>query len=129
MHSFPRRFQVLLISLFPDAHAAVLQSFRNSGASVRIASTPGGAIARLRSCPDLVLVDLALGAGLTPAVVAAINAGRGPAVVVALHDGSIEAFSADASDLSVDGFCRASDLVPHARFASGAAFAANHALH
>ena len=129
MRRLPRRFQVLLITLFPDAHVAVLESFRNSGASVRIASTPGGALARLRREPDLVLVDLALGAGLTPAVVAAINAGRGPSVVVALHDGAIEAFSADASDLSVDGFCRASDLVPHARFATGAVFAANHALH
>jgi CheY-like chemotaxis protein len=128
MRRLPPRFQVLLITLFPDAHASVLESFRNSGASVRIASTPGGALARLRRGPDLVLVDLALGAGLTPAVVAAINAGRGPSVVVALHDGAIED-SADATDLSVDGFCRASDLVPHARFATGAVFAANHALH
>ncbi len=124
-----RRFQVLLVTRFPDAHGAVLESFRNSGASVRIADTPSCALARLRSAPDLILVDLALGAGLTPAVVAAINAGRGPAVVVALHDGAIETFSQDASELSVDGVCRASDLVPHARFAAGAAFAASHALH
>lgn len=124
-----RRYQVLLISLFPEAHAAVLESFRNTGASVRIASTPSSALARLRRSPDLVLVDLALGAGLTPPVVSAINAGRGPSVVVALHDGAIESFTADASELSVDGFCRASDLVSHAGFAAGAAFAANHAAH
>ena len=122
-------YHVLLISLFPEAHAAVLTSFRNTGARVRIASTPGRALARLRGGPDLVLVDLALGAGLTPAVVAAINAGRPATAVVALHDGPIERYLADAAELSVDGFCRASDLELPPGMSPGGPYLAPSLLH
>jgi DNA-binding response OmpR family regulator len=121
----PSRFHVLLISLVPHAHDAVLDSFRRTGAQVSIASRPEDALVRLRRAPELVLVDLAFGAGLTPPLVAALNAGRGPSVVVALHNGTLENTCDDATHLSVDGFCRPDDLIPHARFATGAVFPAH----
>src|SRR5262249_18895362 len=105
-------FRVLLISLSPHAHSALLRSFERTGAVVLTASDPGRAVTLLRWSPELVLVDLALGAGLTPSLVAALNAGRARSSVLALHEGRLEDGQDDANELSVDGFCRAADLIP-----------------
>jgi len=122
-------FRVLLISLAPHAHTALVRSFERTGAVVLTASDPARAATLLRWSPELVLVDLALGAGLTPALVAALNAGRSRSSVVALHEGRLEDGKDDAANLSVDGFCRAADLIPVGRQTPGTAIAQNQSVH
>lgn len=123
------RLAVLLVSVEPDAHAAVLESFRQMGARVDVARSAQSVLTRLRHRPDLVLVDLAFGAALTSAVVSALNTGRGPWVVVALHHGALEHAGAVAAELEVDGFCRPSDLAAAFEDAPSAAFATSALAH
>ena len=125
----PTRSFVLLLSRAPSQHMEVIRSFRRSGATVSTAMRPERALALLRRVPSLVLVDLAHGARLTPALIRALNSGRRRPVVLALHDGSLEHVEAGATSLSVDGFCRANELAAHARIATGAAFPAAGAVH
>jgi len=122
-------FRVLLISVVPHAHTRLVRSFERTGAVVLTASDAGRAATLLRWSPELVLVDLALGAGLTPSLVAALNAGRARSSVLALHEGRLEDGQDDAAELSVDGFCRAADLIPFGRHASGATVTQNHSVH
>jgi DNA-binding response OmpR family regulator len=121
--------RVLLISLAPEVHSGVVESFRRNGAQVSVATHPKSALSWLRHQPELVLVDLAQGASLTRDVVSALNAGRGPWVVVALHDGSIDNALGEAANLQVDGYCRPADLILHGRSAPGAVFAASPLAH
>ena len=120
---------VLLLSRAPDQHLDVVRSFRRQGASVRVATRPGQALALLRREPALVLVDLAFGARLSPALVRTLNSEARRPLVLALHDGSLENVDDEATALSVDGFCRARELAVHARNATGAAFPAAGAVH
>jgi DNA-binding response OmpR family regulator len=122
-------FRVLLISLAPHAHTALVRSFERTGAVVLTASDPARAVTLLRWSPELVLVDLALGAGLTPGLVAALNEGRSRSSVVALHEGRLEDGKDDAANLSVDGFCRAADLIAVGRHNAGPTFTQNHSVH
>ena len=122
-------FRVLLISLVPQAHTALVRSFERIGAVVLTASDPSRAVTLMRWSPELVLVDLALGAGLTPALVAALNAGRARSSVLALHEGRLEDGADDAADLSVDGFCRAADLIPYGHPSSSSPGLPNHSVH
>jgi DNA-binding response OmpR family regulator len=122
-------FRVLLISLAPHAHTSLVRAFERTGAVVLTASDPARAVTLLRWSPELVLVDLALGAGLTPTLVAALNAGRSRSSVLALHEGRLEDGKDDAAELSVDGFCRAADLIPYGGSASSAPALSTHSIH
>ena len=124
-------FRVLLISLAPHAHAELIRSYEMTGANVLIASDPARAVSLLRWSPEVVLVDLALGAGLTPPLVAALNSGRGRSFVVVLHEGRLEDGGDDAANLSADAFCRATDLIlPNgAQIHSGAAAHSHTTVH
>jgi len=123
------RYRVLLLSRAPEAHVAVVDSFRRAGAEVVVASEPSRALALLRRRPELALVDLAHRGCLNTAVVRALNQERGSTLVVALHEGRLEDMAEDAHHLSVHGFCRSSDLIhlPHA--ATGAALPASPVVH
>ncbi|HTO91986.1 MAG TPA: hypothetical protein VMJ70_12715 [Candidatus Sulfotelmatobacter sp.] len=123
-------FRVLLISLAPRAHAQLIRSYERTGAVVLTASDPARAVSLLRWSPEVVLVDLALGAGLTPPLVAALNSGRGRSFMVVLHGGRLEDGADEADNLSPDGFCRATDLIlPHGRLIQGGAGAHPHTVH
>lgn len=125
----PPRFRVALFSQSPRAHHAVIESFRRTGASVQIASTSSQALEVLRRAPELVLVDLAHGACLTPEVIRVLNRKQGSTLVVALHEGTLEHVLDDARHLSVHGFCRSRDLVEQPHLVTGAALPASHAVH
>lgn len=102
---------VLLISRAPQMHRETLRSFRRQGNHVAAARRASHALALLRHRPELVLVDLALGACLTPSLVRALNR-RGSSLVVALHDGRLEGLDGASSHLAVHGFCHVGDLGP-----------------
>ncbi len=87
---------------------------RVEGVAVRV---PRPAIPRrLRlGNPDLILVDLVHGPGLSLEMIAALNRRRGRAKVVALHEGSLEAGFRSAPGLAMDGFCRLGDCLPAIR--------------
>lgn len=104
---------VLLISRAPEMHRDAIQSFRRQGNQVASARRASHALALLRHRPELVLVDLALGASLTPTLVRALNK-RGSTLVVALHDGRLERLDGPSSHLSVHGFCHVGDFGPGA---------------
>lgn len=103
-------FHVLLISRAPQVHREAIRSFRRQGNQVAAASRASHALALLRHRPELVLVDLAMGASLTPSLVRALNE-RG-SLVVALHDGRLEGLDGPSSNLAVHGFCHVGDLTP-----------------
>ena len=122
-------FRVLLMSRAPRENLGVIQSFRRNGARVRVASSAARALALLAFRPELVLVDLARGASLSPAVVEALNGANKATLVVAIHDGGLERANEHASHLAVDGYCRVDDLQSQLRFAAGAALPASAAIH
>jgi hypothetical protein len=99
---------VLLLSARPEAHRILMDSLCHRGVDVRVPRRPDRALPLLRDEPSLVLVDLVYGAALTPSLVALLNRRHGGTHVVALHRGNWgrEPLSAE---LSVDGFCPASD--------------------
>ena len=107
-------FHVLLISRAPEMHRDAMRSLRRQGNRVAAARRASHALALLRHRPELVLVDLALGASLTPSLVRALNRKRGSSLVVALHDGRLEALEGPSSHLAVHGFCHVGDLAPGA---------------
>lgn len=100
--------EVMLLSVQPDAHRLMVRTLRRRGVRVRIPAFegplrgPGGD-------PDVILVDLVHGAGLTRDRVAALNRRRGHSIVVALHAGSLEPAPDVTADLAVEGFCRSAD--------------------
>ena len=100
--------EVLLLSAYPDAHELMVRSLRRRGVRVRISSA-GAPLRVLRERPDVILVDLVHGTGLTRDMVATLNRRRGQAIVVALHEGSLEPVPGVASELVVEGFCRCTD--------------------
>lgn len=123
------RFHVLLISRVPEEHREVVRSFRRSGADVLVAARPARALSLLHLRPELVLVDLAHGCALSPALVRELNRQNDARLVVALHDGCLETAAADATELSVHGYCRAGDLAAGNLAATGAAFPASLTVH
>ena len=106
-------FHVLLISRAPEVHREAMRSFRRQGNHVAAARRASHALALLRHRPELVLVDLAMGASLTPSLVRALNK-RGSSIVVALHDGRLEDLDGASTHLAVHGFCHVGDLGPGA---------------
>ena len=106
-----RSAEVVLLSVFPQAHAALVQALRAHGVVVRI-PRPHEMPRALGSSPDVVLVDLVYGTGLTRAMVAQLNRRRGHAMVVALHEGWLEPPGSEIAGLAVEGFCRSADWRP-----------------
>jgi len=100
--------EVVLLSALPDAHEAMVRTLRLRGVTVRVPRS-GAPLRALGRHPDVILVDLVHGAGLTREVVAALNRRRGQAIVVALHEGSLGPGRDETADLAVEGFCRCAD--------------------
>ena len=100
--------EVVLLSAFPDAHEAIVRTLRHRGVTVRVprSGAPPRALGRR---PDVILVDLVHGAGLTREMVSALNRRRGQAIVVALHEGSLGPALDETSELVVEGFCHCAD--------------------
>ena len=122
------RFNVLLISRAPEMHEDVIRSLHRRGDRVATARRASDALALLRRRPEVVLVDLVMGACLTTPLVRALNrAGRSS--VFALHGGSLEAIEETALGLSVQGFCRPGDLEFGALPSSGATTSASPTVH
>ncbi|MGH7740772.1 MAG: hypothetical protein ACRENS_01985 [Candidatus Eiseniibacteriota bacterium] len=107
-----RRSGVLLVSVFPQAHAMLLQALRSRGISVAIARSGRLALRKLRLNPVVVLVDLVYGPALDPESIAQLNAVRSSATVLGLHDGDLGKFADELDELVMDGFFRASDWFP-----------------
>src|SRR6516164_3808304 len=103
--------EVVLLSAFPQAHAALVQALRSRGVVMRV-PLPHEMPRALGSSPDVVLVDLVHGTGLTPAMVSRLNRRRGRAMVVALHEGWLEPPGGEVAGLAVEGFCRSADWRP-----------------
>jgi hypothetical protein len=106
---------VVLLSARPEAHAILVDSLCQRGVTIRVARPPVRALRWLAAGPDLVLVDLVHGTGLSPRMVTLLNSVRGHTRVLALHLGDLgnDPF---VDGLTVDGFCRAdaSDLIAEA---------------
>jgi hypothetical protein len=102
---------VVLLSAFPEAHAALVQALRSRGVLVLV-PRPHEMPRALRGSPDVVLVDLVHGTGLTHAMVSRLNRRRGHAMVVALHEGWLEPRGSEIAGLAVEGFCRSADWRP-----------------
>lgn len=100
--------EVVLLSALPDAHEAIVRTLRRRGVRVRLPRS-GTPLRVLGRNPDVILVDLVHGAGLTREMVAALNRRRGQAIVVALHEGSFGPAMDEISGLAVEGFCRYGD--------------------
>ncbi len=107
----PRHGEVVLLSAAPEAHAAMVRTLRRRGVTVRIPGA-GAPLRPLRGGPDLILVDLVHGTGLTREMVEALNRRRGKTMVVALHEGCLEQGRREAADLVVEGFCHSGDWRP-----------------
>ncbi len=123
------RFRVLLMSRAPRVHLEVVHSLRRADAEVRIATGPARALALLRHAPELVLVDLAHGAGLNTTVVRMLNRPRGATLVLAMHEGNLEHAEPAVSQLCVDGYCRPSDLIGRMALAGSAVLPQSPLLH
>ena len=102
----PSTRDALLLSASPGECVPHLGVLRGQGTTVHVASRPDRALKLLRSRPNLVLVDLVHGPGLSPSVVRALNREPRAARVVALHNGRIDAYLDQVEHLRVDGFCR-----------------------
>ena len=100
--------EVVLLSALPDAHEAIVRTLRHRGVTVRVPRS-GAPLHALGRQPDVILVDLVHGAGLTREMVAALNRRRGQAIVVALHEGSLGPALEETSELVVEGFCHYAD--------------------
>ena len=114
------RGEVLLLSARPEAHDEMVRAFRGCGITVRT-PRPWRARRAFAGHPDVILVDLVHGAGLTREMVAALNRRRGRAMIVALHEGALGPRPGEASDLVVEGFCRCTDWRPLLRALAGPA--------
>ena len=106
-----RSAEVVLLSVFPEAHAALVQALRSRGVLVRV-PLPDEMTRALAGSPDVVLVDLVHGTGLTRGLVSRLNRRRGHAMVVALHEGGLEPRGNEIAGLAVEGFCRSADWRP-----------------
>lgn len=103
--------EIVLLSTHPLAHDDMVRALRHHGVTVRVPRA--AALDRiLDRGPDLILVDLVHGAGLTREAIAALNRRRGRSMVVALHEGLLDPPAAEAADLMVEGFCRSADWLP-----------------
>ena len=98
----------MLLSALPGAHEGMVRSLRSRGIPVRVPRA-GAPLRAWRRRPDVILVDLVHGAGLTRSLVTALNRRRGRALVVALHEGSLEPGRGAAADLVIEGFCRSAE--------------------
>ena len=96
---------VVLLTERPQAHEALIEALRRHGVSIRVARALDRTKRILDWGPELILVDLVHGAGLTHDSVALLNQRRGP-MMVALHSGAVEHDLAAAAELTVEGFCR-----------------------
>ena len=105
------RGEILLLSVLPEAHREMVHALRLNGITVR-APHPRVPRRAFGGHPDVILVDLVHGAGLTREMVAALNRRRGRAMVVALHEGVLRPRPDEASELVVEGFCRSTDWRP-----------------
>jgi len=105
------RGEILLLSAWPEAHREMVNALRLNGITVR-APHPRAQRHAFGGHPDVILVDLVHGAGLTRELVAALNHRRGRAMVVALHEGVLGRRPDEASELVVEGFCRSRDWRP-----------------
>ena len=112
------RGEILLLSVLPEAHREMVHAMRSSGITVRAPHhrAPRRAFG---GRPDLILVDLVHGTGLTREMVAALNRRSGRAMVVALHEGVLEARRDEVSELVVEGYCRCTDWRPLLRAFAG----------
>jgi DNA-binding NarL/FixJ family response regulator len=106
MRPSPAAREILFLSAFPGECSRHLGLLRGRGTTVQVASDPGRALELLRRRPDLVLVDLIHGPGLSPSVVRELNREPRAARVVALHNGCIDTYIDQVEHLTVDGFCR-----------------------
>ena len=97
---------VLLLSAFPAKCAGHLGMLRGQGMNVRVASHPDRALELIRIGPDMVLVDLVHGPGMSREVTMELNREPRAVRVVALHDGRIDTYLDQIGGLAVDGFCR-----------------------
>ena len=100
-----------MLSTRPEAHREMVDAFRLRGIIVR-APHPRALRSAFGDHPDVILVDLVHGTGLTRELVAALNQRRGRAMVVALPVGVLEPRPDEASELVVEGFCRCTDWRP-----------------
>lgn len=103
--------EVLLLSAFPEAHVGLVGALRSHGVVVRV-PRPHQMPRALAGSPDVVLVDLVHGAGLTRTMVSRLNRRRSHAMVVGLHEGWLEPRGPEIADLAVEGFCRSADWRP-----------------
>lgn len=99
---------ILLLSARPEAHREMVHACRLNGIRVH-APHPQAPRLAFGGHPEVILVDLVHGAGLTREMVAALNRRRGRAMVVALHEGVLRPRPDEASELVVEGFCRCSE--------------------
>jgi hypothetical protein len=104
------RGEILLLSVLPEAHRELVHALRVHGITVRAPHSRAPRRA-FGGRPDVILVDLVHGTGLTREMVAALNRRRGRAMVVALHEGVLGPRPDEAS-LVVEGFCRSTDWRP-----------------
>jgi len=96
---------VVLLTQRPQAHGAMIEALRRNGIHVRVPRMLDQPERILDWGPELILVDLVHGAGLTREAVARLNDRRGP-MMVALHSGTLERDLDVAADLTVEGYCR-----------------------
>jgi ActR/RegA family two-component response regulator len=123
------RSQVLLLSRLPEMRREFIRSFQLQGSEVFVARRASQALGLLRNRPEMVIVDLALGANLTPALVRALNRESSSTRVVVLHDGNLEIADELACHLYVQGFCRAGDVELGAWPQSRGTVPPSHAIH
>jgi hypothetical protein len=105
------RGEILLLSVLPEAHREMVHAMRSNGITVRAPHQRASRRA-FGGRPDLILVDLVHGTGLTREMVAALNRRSGRAMVVALHEGMLGSQRDEASELVVEGYCRCTDWRP-----------------
>ena len=96
---------VVLLTERPQAHAAMIDTLRSNGVSIRVPHALERPGSILDWGPELILVDLEHGAGLTREGARQLNERRG-SMMVALHSGTVEHELDAAADLRVEGFCR-----------------------
>ena len=120
--------EILLLSARPEAHDEMVNAFRRRGITVH---APHPCLPRraIGGHPDVILVDLVHGAGLSREMVMALNQRRGRAMIVALHEGALGPRPGEAADLVVEGFCRCTDWRPLLRALAGPAGAGASRLH
>jgi hypothetical protein len=96
---------VVLLTERPRAHEALIEALRTNGVSIRVPRVLEQPRRILNWGPELILVDLVHGAGLTREAVAQLNERRGP-MMLALHSGTLARELDAVAGLAVEGFCR-----------------------